>query len=76
MPVFDEIVISMQLMDKIEQIDEFAGILSCQSGAVLEKLEMAARERGLCMPLDLGAKGTCQIGGWDILFNHSQLFQT
>lgn len=63
MPVFDEIVISMGLLNKIEQIDELSGVVRCQSGVVLEKLEEAVREKGLCVPLDLGAKGTCHIGG-------------
>lgn len=62
-PVFDEIVLSMQLMDKIEHVDGTAGILVCQSGCILEKLEGYVSERGLRMPIDLGAKGTCQIGG-------------
>lgn len=62
-PVFDEIVLSMQLMNRIESIDELSGVLECQSGCVLETLEAAAAERGLCMPLDLGAKGSCHIGG-------------
>ncbi|XP_055606108.1 D-2-hydroxyglutarate dehydrogenase, mitochondrial-like [Uranotaenia lowii] len=62
-PVFDEVVISLQLMDKIEQVDEYSGILVCQSGCVLETLEEKAKEKGLVMPLDLGAKGSCHIGG-------------
>lgn len=63
MPVFDEVVISMGLMNQIEQIDEYSNIVRCQSGVVLEKLEAAVQEKGLCVPLDLGAKGSCQIGG-------------
>ena len=62
-PVFDEIVVSTTLMNQIEKIDPFSGVLMCQSGAILEQLEGAAREKGLCMPLDLGAKGSCNIGG-------------
>lgn len=62
-PVFDEIILSMQLMNKIEHVDETAGILVCQSGCVLEKLEEHVSERDLCMPIDLGAKGSCHIGG-------------
>jgi FAD/FMN-containing dehydrogenase len=30
---------------------------------VLEDLDNALKEKGLMMPLDLGAKGSCQIGG-------------
>ncbi|XP_058454629.1 D-2-hydroxyglutarate dehydrogenase, mitochondrial isoform X1 [Malaya genurostris] len=62
-PVFDEVVISLQLMDKIERIDEYSGILVCQAGCVLETLEQKANEKGLVMPIDLGAKGSCHIGG-------------
>jgi hypothetical protein len=35
----------------------------CQAGCILENLDSYLSERGLMMPLDLGAKGTCQIGG-------------
>lgn len=62
-PVFDEIVISMQLMNTIEKIDELSGTLVCQSGCILQNLEEEAHERGLIVPLDLGAKGSCLIGG-------------
>lgn len=63
MPVFDEVVVSMNSMNKIECIDEYSGIVTCQSGVVLENLETAVQEKGLCVPLDLGAKGSCHIGG-------------
>lgn len=62
-PVFDEVIISMNSMNKIESIDEFSGIVTCQSGVVLETLETTVRGKGLCVPLDLGAKGSCHIGG-------------
>lgn len=35
----------------------------CQSGMVLEKLDEYLENKGFMMPLDLGAKGSCQIGG-------------
>ncbi|XP_065090993.1 D-2-hydroxyglutarate dehydrogenase, mitochondrial-like [Ochlerotatus camptorhynchus] len=62
-PVFDEVVLSLSLMDKIEKIDEYSGILVCQAGCVLGSLEDKVNEKGLVMPLDLGAKGSCHIGG-------------
>lgn len=34
-----------------------------QSGCILETLDAFLAEHGFTMPLDLGAKGTCQIGG-------------
>lgn len=63
MPVFDEVIVSLNSMNRIEYIDEFSGIVTCQSGVVLENLEAAVQEKGLCVPLDLGAKGSCHIGG-------------
>lgn len=62
-PIFDEIILCTQLMNQIEYVDETAGILVCQSGCILEKLEEHVSKRGLRMPIDLGAKGSCQIGG-------------
>lgn len=62
-PVFDEIIISLQNLNKIESIDDLTGILICQSGCILENLEHKANELGLCVPLDLGAKSSCHIGG-------------
>lgn len=41
----------------------FAGILVCQAGCVLEDLNAYVQERDFVMPLDLGAKGSCHIGG-------------
>jgi D-2-hydroxyglutarate dehydrogenase len=61
--IFDEVIISMELMNKIEKIEEFSGVLVCQSGCILEKLNEEVRKKGMCMPLDLGSKGSCQIGG-------------
>lgn len=39
------------------------GILVCQAGCVLEELSRYVQERDFIMPLDLGAKGSCHIGG-------------
>jgi len=62
-PVFDEVIVSTQLMNKIEHIDTTSGAAMCQSGVVLEQLDRSLAEQGLMVPLDLGAKGSCHIGG-------------
>jgi len=59
----NQIVLSTSLMNHIESFDENSGTLVCQSGAVLEQLNQYLNEHGYMMPLDLGAKGSCQIGG-------------
>lgn len=39
------------------------GVLQCQAGCILESLESYANEKNYTVPVDLGAKGSCQIGG-------------
>eukprot|EP01080_Neovahlkampfia_damariscottae_P000011 gene11-4262_t len=62
-PVFDEIILSTSLMNKVQEFDEKNGTLSCQSGCILENLSLFLQDKGYIMPIDLGAKGSCQIGG-------------
>lgn len=62
-PVFDEIVLSLSRLNKILSIDDITGITSCESGVILENLDAKTREQGLIVPLDLGAKSSCHIGG-------------
>ncbi|CAL1687887.1 unnamed protein product [Lasius platythorax] len=62
-PVFDEIVVSMKLMNKILETNELSGVLTCEAGCVLQDLENHLATVGMMMPLDLGAKGSCLIGG-------------
>lgn len=62
-PVFDEVVLSLSAMNKIESLDVASGIVVAQAGVVLETLENYVEESGYRVPLDLGAKGSCQIGG-------------
>ncbi|XP_078180819.1 FAD-linked oxidases family protein [Carex rostrata] len=62
-PVYDEVVISLANMDKIISLDKVNGILTCEAGCVLENLNSFLENEGFIMPLDLGAKGSCQIGG-------------
>lgn len=62
-PLHDEVVISTNKMNKIHSLDEVQGTLTCESGCILQVLQEYCQERGYMMPLDLGAKGSCQIGG-------------
>lgn len=62
-PVFDEVVLLLGRMNKVEHVDPVAGVAICDAGVVLESLDQAVREHDLIVPLDLGAKGSCQIGG-------------
>ncbi|CAG9313123.1 D2HGDH_1 [Blepharisma stoltei] len=62
-PVFDEIILNTSQMNNIFDFDENQGIVACQSGTILDALSNYAEERGFVVPLDLGAKGSCFIGG-------------
>lgn len=42
---------------------QVSGALVCQAGCVLQTLEEHVAQHGFTLPLDLGAKGSCQIGG-------------
>ncbi len=62
-PVFDEIVINLGRMNQIRSFDEGSGALVADAGCILETVDNYLAERGYVFPLDLGAKGSCQIGG-------------
>jgi FAD/FMN-containing dehydrogenase len=62
-PVFDEIVINMSRMNQIRSFDDVSGSLVVDAGVILEVADGYLAERGYIFPLDLGAKGSCQIGG-------------
>lgn len=62
-PVFDETIISMSLMNQIISFDSLSGVLVCEAGCILEQLDDHVRKSNHIMPIDLGAKGSCHIGG-------------
>ena len=62
-PQAAEFAISLERMNGIEDIDTTAMTISACAGTPLQVLQDAAAEHSLFMPLDLGARGSCQIGG-------------
>jgi D-2-hydroxyglutarate dehydrogenase len=62
-PVYDEIILSTRLMNRITRLNTDSNIITCESGCVLQTLDEYLSKYGLMMPLDLGAKGSCHIGG-------------
>jgi FAD/FMN-containing dehydrogenase len=62
-PVFDEVIVSLSRMNRVLEFDEISGIVVCEAGCVLQDLDNWLADRGHMVPLDLGAKGSCQIGG-------------
>ncbi len=53
----------MLAYDACPATPQVSGVLVCQAGCILEALDNHVSDLGYTMPLDLGAKGSCQIGG-------------
>lgn len=62
-PVFDEVVLNMSRMKQIRSFDDISGTLVVDAGCILENIDRFLAERNYIFPLDLGAKGSCHIGG-------------
>ena len=63
MPLAGEIVLSMERMTAIEEVDTGGGVVITQTGVPLQRLQERVGEDGFMFPLDLGARGSCTIGG-------------
>jgi len=50
-------------MNNIRKFDPVSGSVIVESGTVLQSLDEYLNDHGFMVPLDLGAKGSCQIGG-------------
>lgn len=59
----EELVVSLELMNRIEDIDSVGSTLQVQAGTTLQHVQEAAAEIDMQFPLDLGARGSCTIGG-------------
>lgn len=58
-----ELALSLERMHAIEEVDESAGTVTVQAGAVLQGVQEEIEKHGLILPLDLGARGSATIGG-------------
>lgn len=62
-PTGSEVALSLAKLNAIEDIDTVGGTAVVQAGVVLEELQQRVEELGWSFPLDLGARGSCQVGG-------------
>ena len=62
-PIFDEVIVSLSNLKKVHSFNKHNAVLTCDSGCVLEDLNNLVSKEGYEVPLDLGSKGSCQIGG-------------
>jgi len=59
----NEIILSLERMHAIESVDIHGRTMTVQAGCILQHVHTAANEAGLLYGLDLGARGSCTIGG-------------
>ncbi len=56
-------VLALERLAGVEEVDGACGTMTVRAGTVLEEAQRVAAEAELFLPLDLGARGSCQIGG-------------
>lgn len=62
-PSDGDLVINLERMNRIEHVDPVEGVMQVQAGATLQQVQEAAAEQGWMFAVDLGARGSCQVGG-------------
>ena len=62
-PGENAIALSLERMNAIEQVDIRTGLMQVQAGVTLQAVQEAAVAAGMVFGVDLGARGSCQIGG-------------
>ena len=58
-----ELVISLERINKIRSLDTLGKTISVDAGVILENLHHYVREQGLDFPLTMGSQGSATIGG-------------
>lgn len=62
-PVDGCVIVSLERMQGVEDLDPASSTMRVWAGTPLQTVQEAAQAAGLFFPLDLGARGSCQIGG-------------
>jgi FAD/FMN-containing dehydrogenase len=62
-PLPGSVVVSLDRLNTIEEIDTAAATITVGAGVPLEAVQRAADDAGFLFTLDLGARGSAQIGG-------------
>jgi FAD/FMN-containing dehydrogenase len=58
-----EVVISLERLNQMREIDPLNFTITVEAGCILESVHAAAAAENCIFPLQLGAQGSCQIGG-------------
>ena len=58
-----EVILSLERMKRIERVDPVDRVMVAEAGVTLEAAQEAAAAHGLMVPVDIGARGACTLGG-------------
>ncbi len=62
-PMGGDVALSLARFAGVEDIDPLSGTMLVRAGTILQTAQEAAEAAGLLLPVDFGARGSCQIGG-------------
>ncbi len=62
-PLEGEIALSLERMKQVVEVDPLTSTMTVEAGVPLQAIQEQADAHGLLFPLDLGARGSCTIGG-------------
>lgn len=62
-PAGNEIILSLERMNNVQQIDVQNGVAVVDAGCVLSDVKRAVEDAGAFLPISIGSEGSCQIGG-------------
>jgi FAD/FMN-containing dehydrogenase len=62
-PIKNEVVLSLEKMNKIGEFDKNNGVIDVESGVILQNLQEVLAKEGYATPYDLGSRGSCMVGG-------------
>jgi FAD/FMN-containing dehydrogenase len=63
LPLAHGVALSLERLNAIEDVDTAAATLTVQAGVTLQAAQEAVGAAGFQLGVDLGARGSCQIGG-------------
>ncbi|MDA0680162.1 MAG: FAD-binding oxidoreductase [Proteobacteria bacterium] len=58
-----DLALSFEIMNQIEDIDVTASTMTVQAGVTMQAVQERALQENLYFPVDIGARGTCMVGG-------------
>ena len=59
----DDLAISFERMNRIEEVDTTGNTMTVQAGVTMQAAQERAEQEKLFFPVDIGARGTCLVGG-------------